>query len=46
MSTLYLEIHVSSISQSWTNFLSTTAPCRKASFFFPFQLQLQILLKA
>ena len=44
MSTQHLEIHVSSISQSWTNFLFTTAPCRKAFFFF-FQLQLQILLK-
>lgn len=35
MSTLHLQSHVSSLSQSWTNFLFTTAPCRKASFFFP-----------
>lgn len=46
MSMLHLQSHVSSLSQSWTNFLFTTAPCRKASFFFfPFHLQLQFLLK-
>lgn len=36
MSTLHLQSHVSSLSQSWTNFLFTTAPCGKASFFFLF----------
>lgn len=46
MSTLHLQSHVSSLSQSWTNFLFTTAPCGKDSFFFfLFHLQLQFLLK-
>lgn len=36
MSTLHFQSHVSSLSQSWTNFLFTTAPCGKASFFFLF----------
>lgn len=45
MSMLHLQSHVSSLSQSWTNFLFTTAPCRKPFFFFPFHLQLQFLLK-
>lgn len=40
MSTLHFQSHVSSLSQSWTNFLFTTAPCGKASFFFFFSLPL------
>lgn len=36
MSTRHLLMRVSPVSQSWTNSLFTTAPCRKTSF-FPFQ---------